>query len=109
MIDRAQVQACQGVYTCADTATHYGIGKSTVRRYWHAPHDPDTLPEPPNIYGTTLTADLILADTPILLARGHTIDGAAAVLGCSPHRIRETYRRAGRQWTLAPLAGVYAA
>ena len=106
---KALVQACQGVYTVTDTAAHFGLGKSTVRRYWQAPHDPSTLPEPPNIYGTTLTAELILADTPVLLARGHTLEGVATILGCSQHRIRETYRRAGRTWTLHHAAGVFAA
>lgn len=103
------IQSCRGCYTCRDTADHYGVSRSTVRRLWALVDDDTELPEPPNLTGTQITASLILADTQILLDRGHSLTYVARHFGVTPKRIRETFMAAGARYTVRHDAGVYAA
>ncbi len=102
--ERRAVLACRGVYTQADTARHFGISVDTTHRIWRDDTADDTLPEPPNIYGTIVTDDLILADLWILAGRGMTISQVAADLGVDTTRIRLAVARAGLRLPLAFIA-----
>ena len=92
--------ACREVYTVGDTARHFGVSKSTIARLWRFDRDTADLPEPPNIWHTRTTDDLILADGQLLLNRGLTLDQAAAHLGVSTMTFTRAYLRAGRRYRI---------
>lgn len=84
---RALVAACRGVYRATDVARHFGVSKATVYRVWNTDDDPKV--DPPNIWDTKVTAEILQADAPILARRGMTVQQIADHFGVRPARITE--------------------
>jgi hypothetical protein len=84
----ANIKACNGIYRASDTARHFGVHRSTVKRIWDGQVHRQVSPAPdfPDIAALRRPVDLI-EDINLLLDRGLCPYEVALALGISERSV----------------------
>ena len=97
------VRNCLGIYTIRDVADYFGIDPRAISDiYAWQPDCPCVVSTVPNIFGTKVTDDLIVADAQILANRGYALWEIADHFGISTNQVRDAHTRMGRRLILHP-------